>query len=96
MDPSAETFLLAPSPAPGLPALLLEWQVEEGESVRRGEPIAHILDGSGCSSVLSPCDGRLIEHWVDEGASIGEGQRLARLALTDERPGSDPRPPVGG
>jgi len=96
MEDDSGTFLLAPPLAPGFPALLLEWQVEEGETLRRGQPIGHLLDGAGCSSLLSPCDGRLLEHWVDVGALIGEGQRLARLEPLEERPETAPEAPLGG
>jgi biotin carboxyl carrier protein len=91
-----EDFLVAPHVARGHPAILLEWLVEEGERVRRGQPVGHLLDGDGCSTLLAPCEGRLLEFWVDVGAAVGEGQRLARLHRAEERPESSSERPVGG
>ena len=92
-----ELDLRAPPLTPGSPALLLEWHVEEGESLRSGQPLAQLIDGSGCRTIHAPCDGRLLEQWVDEGSSVAEGQRLARLLVADgpkrERSERDPSSP---
>jgi multidrug efflux pump subunit AcrA (membrane-fusion protein) len=72
-------FLRAPATTPGRPAVLLEWHVGEGEALREGQPLAQLLDSSGCTTLTSPFNGRLVERWVDEGAPVAEGQRLARL-----------------
>lgn len=96
MEPREEHFLVAPDRLDGSLALLLEWQVEEGESLRKGQPVGALVDGEGCSTLFSPVDGRLLEHWVEEGAAVGAGQRLARLLPEPTRSGIDSAESPGG
>ncbi len=96
MERDEDLFLRAPKTTPGRRAMLLEWHVEEGEALREGQPFAQLLDSSGCTALIAPCNGRLVEHWVDEGAPVSQGQRLARLERHPKRPESDLSTPSGG
>ena len=81
--------VVAPPLAPGGTAVLLEWLVEEGEVLREGELIAEILGPEGCIDVSAPTAGLLVEHWVDEGSPVSEGQQLGTIEVTSERSESD-------
>lgn len=85
--------LRAPEKSPEEPSegawVLLEWAVEEGESIQAGQAVAELIDEDGALTIVAPCDGRVREHWVDVGTRLRPGQRLAVL----ERSESDPPAP---
>ena len=85
--------VLAPRLPEGVSAVLLEWLVEEGEALREGDPLAQILGGEGFHLVSAPCSGLLVEHWVDEGSPVAEGQQIGTMEASSERSESDPSSP---
>lgn len=64
---------------PTVEALVDRWLVQEGETVRRGQPLVTVVLVKTSHDIGSPADGRLDRILVAAGHTFQQGQPLATL-----------------
>ena len=60
-------------------AVVLEWHVREGESIRRGQALLDLVTAGGFCPITAFQHGRVEEILVAEGARVDPGETLAIL-----------------
>ncbi len=72
------------------------WLKQEGELVRRDEPIVEIVTDKVNAEVPSPVEGRLVSIKVASGQTVPIGTALAELEVEGvaAEPATSPQPPV--
>src|SRR3954466_3154328 len=68
---------------------ILNWLVEEGGEVKRGEPLCEIETDKANMTYEADTDGTLIEIVVQEGETVALGEVIARVGEPGEAGGSD-------
>src|SRR5437870_1564297 len=71
---------------------ILNWIVEEGAEVKRGEPLVEIETDKANMTYDADTDGVLIEIVVGEGETVPLGEVIARIGSADERAARGSRP----
>ncbi len=82
---------------------LVRWLIEEGQSVRRGQPIAEMETDKAATELESVAEGVLLKQMVPEDTEVGEGSVIAYVgepgesvpvaeAPEEEEPGREPKP----
>src|SRR3989441_4148897 len=71
---------------------ILQWLVEEGGEVKRGEPLVEIETDKANMTYDADTDGVLIEIVVGEGETGPLGEGIARIGSADERAARGARP----
>ncbi len=82
MNANAEIVLPAEAWAdvePGTEALVEEWLVAEGATVKAGQPVASVVVVKASHEVLAPADGVIAQILVAAEATFAPGQPLAVL-----------------
>jgi pyruvate/2-oxoglutarate dehydrogenase complex dihydrolipoamide acyltransferase (E2) component len=64
---------------PGTEALVDKWLVNEGEFVRRGQPIANVVIVKANQEIVAPADGRIEKILIKAEETFGERQPIAHL-----------------
>src|SRR5881275_3491133 len=65
---------------------ILNWIVEEGGEVKRGEPLVEIETDKANMTYESDTDGTLIEIVANEGDTLPIGEVIARIGEAGEKP----------
>jgi len=68
---------------------ILNWIVEEGAEVKRGEPLVEIETDKANMTYESDTDGTLIEIVAKEGDTLPIGEVIARIGEAGEKPSGD-------
>src|SRR5438445_3318209 len=68
---------------------ILNWIVEEGAEVKRGEPLVEIETDKANMTYESDTDGTLIEIVANEGDTLPIGEVIARIGEAGEKPSGD-------
>ncbi|GAA2393623.1 2-oxo acid dehydrogenase subunit E2 [Dactylosporangium salmoneum] len=71
--------------------VLLEWLVDDGEQVRRDDPVASVETSKAVEELVSPGDG-VLRRLLPAGASCAAGDLIGRVR-PDGDPGPAPAPP---
>lgn len=74
LDPAAWTGV-----EPGTEALLDQWKVGVGDTVRAGQPLAAVVLVKANLEVVAPADGIVAEILVPAADTFGPGRVLARI-----------------
>ena len=75
---------------------LLAWLKQEGESVKKGEPLLEIETDKVTVEVEAPADGVLAALKAHAGADVPVGQTIAWIVAPGEKPPSEAAPSVSG
>src|SRR5689334_10661482 len=70
------------------------WLKQEGEFVRRDEPIVEVVTDKVNAEVPSPVEGRLVRIQVQSGQTVPIGTALAELEVEGAAPAAKPEPPA--
>ncbi len=65
------------------PVTVLEWHVNEGESILRGQAILDLITSRGLTTLSALTPGRVTEILVEEGTRVDRGQTLALIIEAD-------------
>src|SRR3954451_14825982 len=68
---------------------ILNWLVEEGGEVKRGEPLCEIETDKANMTYEADTDGVLLEIVVAEGETVALGEVIARVGSPDEKGSSE-------
>jgi pyruvate/2-oxoglutarate dehydrogenase complex dihydrolipoamide acyltransferase (E2) component len=60
-------------------ALVDRWHVQEGDAVRRGQPLATVVLVKSSQDIEAPADGRVTRLLVAAGDTFGRSQPVATL-----------------
>lgn len=63
----------------GVEALVDQWLVAEGDTVRAGQPLAKVVLVKASLDVVAPAAGRIEQIVVPAGATFARGKPIARL-----------------
>jgi pyruvate/2-oxoglutarate dehydrogenase complex dihydrolipoamide acyltransferase (E2) component len=64
---------------PGTEALVDKWLVGEGDTVRAGQPIAHVVIIKANQEIVAPVDGRIEKILVKSEETFAQGKPIALL-----------------
>lgn len=64
---------------PSVEALVDRWLVQEGDTVRQGQPLVTVVLVKASQDIGAPMDGRIAHILVTEGRTFFKGQSLATL-----------------
>jgi 2-oxoisovalerate dehydrogenase E2 component (dihydrolipoyl transacylase) len=70
------------------------WLKQEGEMVRRDEPIVEVVTDKVNAEVPSPVEGRLVRIQVPSGQTVPIGTALAQLEVEGSTAAVEPKPPA--
>jgi pyruvate/2-oxoglutarate dehydrogenase complex dihydrolipoamide acyltransferase (E2) component len=63
----------------GTQALVDKWLVQEGDTVRRGQPLANVVLVKTNLEIVAPADGRVEKILVPPGNTFSRGAAIARM-----------------
>ncbi|WP_037568595.1 biotin/lipoyl-containing protein [Phaeacidiphilus oryzae] len=93
-DPNASRTLLLPDLGEGLvDAKVLDWLVEDGETVERGDPLVEVETAKSAVEIPSPWTGRVLTRHAEPGERLDVGRPLITLAV--EGAAADPADAAG-
>src|SRR2546428_12370948 len=70
------------------------WLKQEGEMVRRDEPIVEVVTDKGNAEIPSPVDGRLVRIKGSPGQTVPIGAAPAELEGAGATPAAEDQPPA--
>ena len=70
------------------------WLKQEGEMVRRDEPIVEVVTDKVNAEIPSPVEGRLVRIKVSPGQTVPIGAALAELEVEGATPATEDKPPA--
>ncbi len=70
------------------------WLKQEGEMVRRDEPIVEVVTDKVNAEIPSPVEGRLVHIKVSPGQTVPIGAALAELEVEGATPATEDKPPA--
>ena len=62
---------------------LVSWQVQPGDSFRRGDVLYEIETEKVTNGYEAPCDGVMLEHFVEAGSDVPVGDDVCRIEKSD-------------
>lgn len=60
---------------------LVKWYVSKGESVKEGAELAEITTQKVVFTLESPCKGKVLEIYAQEGSKVQKGKVVAKLGI---------------
>ncbi len=75
---------------------ILEWAVKVGDAVKDGDTVVEISTDKVDMELPAPADGTITEILFEEGATVGVGQVIARMAAGAGAAATPPAVPGGG
>src|SRR5579871_955331 len=64
---------------------VVSWHLRPGDDVAADDPIGEVSTDKIDSEIPAPCDGRIVEIFVEEGETVPVGTLLATLRSAAER-----------
>lgn len=68
-------------------AVILEWLVDDGATVERGNPIVEVETTKSAAEIPSPIAGVVAKRFGDEGETLQVGDPLITFTVPDEEAG---------
>ncbi|MDE2792828.1 MAG: lipoyl domain-containing protein [Paracoccaceae bacterium] len=62
---------------------LVAWRVQPGESFKEGDILYDVETEKVTSEYEAPCNGKMLEHFADEGDDVPVGDNVCRIETGD-------------